>query len=329
MTIVNKKGGESTVKTASRILSSHSMAIILIIMVASISLLSDRFLQWNNIINLFRQIAVTGIVSVGLTYVMLADEIDLSGGSLAALSGVIVCKLLTAVPFFAQNSFVPLFGAILITALIAAVFGLFTGVLNTFFKIPSFIATMGMQYVYMGIALLMTNSYPVIGMPEGFGYLGRGYIGFIPTPIVLMILLFFIGWFMMKYTAFGRSFFAIGGNKEAAKLSGIPVKRNKVLMFGICGFAAGIAGIVLASRMFSGQPTAAANVSLEAIAAVTIGGTSAVAGKGKMWGSLFGALIMGIISNALDLLHISPYFQYVILGAVLVVAVAMDRLKEN
>lgn len=328
MTIIKKNSGETTAKAVFRAISSHSMAIILIVMVAGVSCMSDRFLTWDNMVNLFRQISVAGIVTVGLTFVMLADEIDLSGGSLAALSGVIACKLLTGVPVFSQNSAGSILGAILLTALIATTFGLITGIFNTYLKIPSFIATMGMQYVYMGIALLMTNAYPVIGMPDGFGYIGRGYIGPIPTPIVLMLIMFLIGWFTLKYTSFGRSFFAIGGNKEAAKLSGIPVKRNKVLMFGICGLAAGIAGVILASRMFSGQPTAASNVSLQAIAAVTIGGTSAAAGHGKMWGSLVGALIMGIISNALDLLQISPYFQFVILGSVLIFAVAMDRLKE-
>lgn len=327
--LFEKRKGETTAKAVIRTVSNYSLYIILILMVTLVSMVSDDFFTVDNFINLFRQISISGVAAIGMTFVMLIDEIDLSAGANAALAGVISCLLLREeLGLLSGMGYVGILLAVLIAVGISAISGAICGILHTFLKIPSFIVTLGVSYIYKGIALLLTNAYPVIGMIKEFEVIGRGYIGIIPIPIIIMFVLYFIAWFVLKYTKFGRAAYAIGGNDEAAQLSGIAVKRNKVLYFAIGGMAAGLAGVILASRMFSGQPTACANTGLEAIAAVTIGGTSAKAGRGKMWGTLLGSLIMGMISNALNIMKISPYYQFVALGAVLVVAVAIDKLKD-
>lgn len=327
--IFEKRKGETTAKAVVRNISNYSLYIMLILMITLVSMVSQDFFTVDNFVNLFRQISISGVAAIGMTFVMLIDEIDLSAGANAALSGVIACMLLKEdFGVLASHGYPGVLAAIIIAISISALCGAVCGVFHTYLKIPSFIVTLGISYIYKGVALLLTNAYPIIGMSEEFEVVGRGYIGGIPVPIVIMFILYFIAWFVLRYTKFGRSAYAIGGNMEAAQLSGIPVKRNKVLIFAIGGLTAGLAGVILASRMFSGQPTAGANTGLEAIAAVTIGGTSAKAGRGRMWGTLLGSLIMGMISNALNIMKISPYYQFVALGAVLVIAVAIDKLKD-
>ena len=318
--LFERRKGETSAKAVVRNISNYSLYILLILMITLVSMVSQDFFTVDNFVNLFRQISISGVAAIGMTFIMLIDEIDLSAGANAALAGVIACMLL--------KEEIGILAAIIIAIGISALCGALCGIFHTYLKIPSFIVTLGVSYIYKGAALLLTNAYPVIGMTEKFEVIGRGYIGKIPVPIIIMFVLYFIAWFVLKYTKFGRSAYAIGGNTEAAQLSGIPVKRNKVLFFAIGGLTAGLAGVILASRMFSGQPTACANTGLEAIAAVTIGGTSAKAGRGRMWGTLLGSLIMGMISNALNIMKISPYYQFVALGAVLVIAVAIDKLKD-
>ncbi|MDY3230529.1 MAG: ABC transporter permease [Clostridiaceae bacterium] len=327
--LFEKRKGETTAKAVVRNISNYSLYILLLLMITFVSMVSEDFFTVDNFINLFRQISISGVAAIGMTFVMLIDEIDLSAGANAALAGVIACMLLKEeFGMLAGYGYFGILASVVIAVGISAVCGAACGILHTYLKIPSFIVTLGVSYIYKGIALLLTNAYPVIGMTEKFEVIGRGYIGGIPVPILIMVILYFIAWFILRYTKFGRSAYAIGGNAEAAQLSGIAVKRNKVLMFAIGGLTAGLAGVILASRMFSGQPTACANTGLEAIAAVTIGGTSAKAGRGRMWGTLLGSLIMGMISNALNIMKISPYYQFVALGAVLVIAVAIDKLKD-
>ena len=167
------------------------------------------------------------------------------------------------------------------------------------------------------------------GLPEEFKMVGRGYMMGIPIPVVVMLICYIVGFFVLKYTKFGRSIYAIGGNLEAARLSGIPVSVNKVLIHTICGLTAGIAGVVLAARLFSGQPSAGNGMELDAIAAAVIGGTSTSGGKGRLWGTLLGALIMGIITNGMNLMNISTNWQYIMQGTIIIVAVGLDRIKNN
>ena len=251
-----------------------AILLILVVLVVILAFIRPVFLTPNNLLNIMRQVSIVAILGIGMTYVLISAEIDLSVGSLVALSGVVVAMML--------KSGVP---------------------------IPISI-----------LAGILTDSFKTFG---------RGYLAFIPIPVVIMAVCYIFGHSVLKYTKFGRSIFAIGGNIEAAKLSGIQVARNKVLIHTISGLTAGIAGVVLASRLFSGQPSAGNGLELDAIAACVIGGTSTSGGKGRLWGTLLGAVIMGIITNGMNLLSISTNWQYVMQGVIIIIAVGLDRIKSN
>lgn len=298
-----------------------AILVILAILVVGLTILKPIFISPDNLINVIRQVSITAIIGIGMTFVLIAGEIDLSVGSIAALSGIMVTMGL-------KNGF-PLVVAILMALAAGAVCGIANGSIHVYAKIPSFIVTMGMLNIARGVVLVITNSYPVTGLPDYFKLIGRGYVGFVPIPVLIMLVCYVIGYLVLKYTKFGRSIFAIGGNLEAARLSGISVNKNKILIYVICGITAAIGGIVLASRMFSGQPSAAEGLELDAIAACVIGGTSTTGGKGRIWGTFLGALIMGIITNGMNLLNISTNWQLIVMGAIIIIAVGLDRIKSN
>ena len=288
-----------------------AILLILVVLVVILAFIRPVFLTPNNLLNIMRQVSIVAILGIGMTYVLISAEIDLSVGSLVALSGVVVAMML--------KSGVPIPISILAGILVSVGCGFLNGAIHTFAKIPSFIVTMGMMNIARGIVLVITNSYPITGLPDSFK----------PIPVVIMAVCYIFGHSVLKYTKFGRSIFAIGGNIEAAKLSGIQVARNKVLIHTISGLTAGIAGVVLASRLFSGQPSAGNGLELDAIAACVIGGTSTSGGKGRLWGTLLGAVIMGIITNGMNLLSISTNWQYVMQGVIIIIAVGLDRIKSN
>jgi ribose transport system permease protein len=264
---------------------------------------------------------MVAIVGIGMTFVLIIGEIDLSVGHIACLSGIIVSICLRA----GMSIFVSVIAAIA-TGL---VLGLINGLVITYLSIPSFITTMGMDNIAYGIVLVITNAYPVTGLPESFKFLGRGYVGFIPFPVILMTICYVFAAIILKYVKFGRNMFAIGGNKEAAKLSGIAVEKNKVMIFAISGITAAFSGVILASRLFSGQPSSGNSFTMDAIASCVIGGTSTTGGKGRMWGTLIGALIMGIIDNGMTLLGISTNWQYIVKGAIIIIAVGLDQVRNK
>ena len=298
-----------------------AIVLILLVLIVILAIIKPVFLSAENLLNIMRQVTIVAILGIGMSYVLISAEIDLSVGSLAALSGIIVALTLKS----GWNM-----GICILLALLSSVFcGFLNGAIHTFAKIPSFIVTMGMLNIARGVVLVITNSYPITGLPAAFKVLGRGYLGPIPIPVIIMVVCYVIGYIVLKYTKFGRSIYAIGGNIEAARLSGIPVSRNKVLIHTISGLTAGIAGVVLASRVFSGQPGAGNGLELDAIAACVIGGTSTSGGKGRLWGTFLGALIMGIIANGMNLLNISTNWQLIMQGTIIIVAVGLDRLKSN
>lgn len=298
-----------------------AILFILLLLIMILAIIRPVFLTPNNILNIMRQVSIVAILGIGMSYVLISAEIDLSVGSLAALAGITATMSL--------KSGMGIGISIVFAIFISVCCGFLNGAIHTFARIPSFIVTMGMLNIARGIVLVMTNSYPVTGLPDSFKTLGRGYIGFVPIPVIVMIICYAIGYFVLKYTKFGRSIYAIGGNLEAARLSGIPVSRNKVLIHTISGLTAGIAGVVLASRLFSGQPGAANGLELDAIAACVIGGTSTSGGKGRLWGTLLGALIMGIITNGMNLMNISTNWQLIMQGVIIIVAVGLDRVKSS
>ena len=278
-----------------------------------LSIVSDKFLQKDNLINLIRQIAVTGITALGATFIILSGEIDLSSGSMIALMGCVSAALMMKAGLSVAGSFV-------LTLLIGALIGIMMGLTITKLCVPSFITTLGMQYVLQGAVLLLTNSKPITNLPEGFLALGRGYIGSIPIPAIIMLFVFIVGAFVLKYTKFGRNVLAVGENRNGARLSGISVNRVKITVFGVGGLLSALGGIVLAARLSSGQPTSGSDVTLQALAAVYVGGST----NGSIMTTLAGALIIGMI----NLLEVNAYWQKVVLGIIIIVAVAFDILRS-
>jgi ribose transport system permease protein len=298
-----------------------SIFLILVILVTGLAIARPVFLSIDNLLNIVRQVSMVSIIGIGMTFVLISGEIDLSVGSFAALSGIIAT--------YAMRSGLNIPISLICALLVAILGGFINGFFLTVCRIPSFIVTMGMLNIARGVVLVITNSYPITGLPESFAFIGKGYVGPIPTPVVIMGFCYLIGLFVFKYTKFGRNTYAIGGNKDAARLSGIPVLLNKIEIFMISGFVSGITGIILASRMFSGQPSAGSGMELDAIAACVIGGTSTTGGKGRLWGTLLGALIMGIINNGMNLLGISTNWQLIVKGAIIIIAVGMDQIKKE
>ena len=279
-------------------------------------ILTPHFLTVSNLLNVAQQTAINAIIAVGLTFVIISGGIDLSVGSLVAFSGVVLASLLQReVPL-------PLaLGACLVTGLAC---GLVNGLLITLGRLPPFIATLGVMSVARGGALLYTDGRPISGFAENFRWLATGEVLLVPAPVVLMVLVYAAAHFVLRRTRFGRYTFAIGGNEEAALLSGVDVRWNKTAVYAVSGALSALAGVVLTARLNSAQPIAGINYELDAIAATVIGGTSLLGGQGSVIGTLIGALIMGVLRNGLNLLGVSSFVQQVVIGAVIVLAVLMD-----
>jgi len=285
-----------------------------------LTVLSDRFLTVNNLLNVARQISINAIISVGMTLVILTGGIDLSVGSIVALTGSITAGLLVG-----GLGIMP---AILLGMIVGVLLGLFNGLLITRAEIPPFIATLGTMTVARGLTLVYTDGRPITGMEEAFRYLGGGYIAGIPVPVVIMISIFAIAYLMLKKTRLGRYIYAIGGNEEAARLSGINTKKILLSVYMLGGLLAGISGIIMASRLNSAQPTAGVSFELDAIAAVVLGGTSLSGGVGTIGGTLIGALIIGVLDNGLNLLNVSSFYQQIAKGLVILLAVFLDKKRK-
>lgn len=279
-------------------------------------ILTPHFLTVSNLLNVAQQTSINAIIAVGLTFVIISGGIDLSVGSIVAFAGVVMASLLeraVPVPVAVLGGLTAGFGC-----------GLINGALISWGKLPPFIATLGMMSVARGGALLYTDGRPVSGFGESFRWLATGEIAWVPVPILLMGAVYLISHFMLRRTPFGRYLFAIGGNEEAAVLSGVPVRPYKMLVYGVSGLLSGLAAVVLTARLNSAQPIAGINYELDAIAATVIGGTSLMGGQGSVVGTLIGALIMGVLRNGLNLLGVSSFVQQLVIGAVIILAVLMD-----
>lgn len=293
-------------------------ALVLLISIL-LTFLTDTFFTANNILNVLRQICVVSIIALGASFVVLGGEIDLSTGMAATFAGCNTALLMTK----AGMGLVP---AILISLLVGVVIGIIIGYIVALLGIPSFIGSLGIQYIIMGATLIFTNSMPVTGLPEDFLVIGRGYVAnVIPIPTIIMAIYFLIGFVALKYTSFGRSVIAVGENPVAAKLSGLNVLRTKIFMFAIGAFCAASAGIIQASRLSSGQPGSGGDLSLQALAAVYIGGTF----KGSMLNTLAGALAWGLINNGLNLMGVNAYWQKISLGIIIILSVLLDIVRAR
>ncbi|MCL5036530.1 MAG: ribose ABC transporter permease [Chloroflexi bacterium] len=279
------------------------------------------FTSLANTLNIARQISMITIISVGMTFVIISGGIDLSVGSIVAFTGVAAAIILNA-----THGNIPL--AIAGGLVAGILIGAFNGFIIARFKVPPFIVTLSTMIGFRGLVFLICGGRPVGNLPEPFYFLGGGYL-ILPVPILIMLLIIGGAWYLAKHTKFGRYTYAIGGNEEAARLSGINIRSMKVAIYSLCGLLSAISGLILASRLFSGDPKAGQLYELDAIAAVVVGGTSLSGGRGTILGTLLGALIIGVISNGLNLMGVESYTQNIIKGAVILIAVLLDQMRKK
>ena len=283
-----------------------------------LTILTPHFLTVSNLLNITQQTTINAIIAVGMTFVILSGGIDLSVGSIVALAGVVLGSALQAgLP-------VPL--AIALSLATGALSGLVNGLLITRGGLPPFIATLGMMSIARGLALMYTDGRPISGFDAGFRSLATGSGLMVPTPVILMVMIYIAAHFVLTRTTFGRYVYAIGGNEEATRLSGVRVAFNKTMVYVLAGITSAIAAVTLTARLNSAQPIAGMMYELDAIAATVIGGTSLLGGSGTVTGTLVGALIMGVLRNGLNLLGISSFLQQVVIGAVIIAAVLVDSI---
>ncbi|MBV1940296.1 substrate-binding domain-containing protein [Streptomyces sp. BV286] len=304
-----------------RLLLDNGALTALIILVIAMSALSGDFLTTDNLLNIGVQAAVTAILAFGVTFVIVSAGIDLSVGSVAALSA-------TVLAWTATSEGVPVWIAVILAVATGIVCGLVNGVLISYGKLPPFIATLAMLSVGRGLSLVISQGSP-IAFPDSVSHLGDTLGGWLPVPVLVMIVMGLITAVILGRTYIGRSMYAIGGNEEAARLSGLRVKRQKLAIYALSGLFAAAAGIVLASRLSSAQPQAAQGYELDAIAAVVIGGASLAGGTGKASGTLIGALILAVLRNGLNLLSVSAFWQQVVIGVVIALAVLLDTVRRK
>ncbi len=295
----------------------------LIVFSIIVSIINPRFLSIPNIMNVLRQTSVNSVIAIGMTLIILTGGIDLSVGSILAFCGAIMASLIGS----GLNSVI----AIILSLILGGVFGLANGVLVSKYKLQPFIVTLVTMTLLRGATLVFTNGKP-ISIPNGgdlFDNIGGGYIFGIPVPIYIMLVLFVIVNYILNNTKFGRYIYAVGGNEEATKLSGINTDKVKVYVYALGGFFAALAGVIVTSRLGSAQPTAGSGYELDAIAAVVLGGTSLSGGYGKIAGTALGAVIIGVLANALNLLDVSSYYQMMVKALVILIAVSIDKKSKK
>ncbi|RYH06293.1 ABC transporter permease [Tropicimonas sp. IMCC6043] len=304
------------------------MALVLICIILTFA--NEYFLTGRNIVNVLRQTSINGILAIGMTFVILTRGIDLSVGSVVALAGIVSASLATT------SSTAAVLGApyaapipLAVGIGVGLVAGWVNGVFVARYNVPAFVTTLGMLSAARGMALLYAGGKPVPALTDGYRFIGTGSILGIPMPIILFALVFLGAWFVLTSTRFGRQVYAVGGNPHAARVSGINVRRVRLLVYVISGGLAGIAGMILAARTGSALTQAGIAYELDAIAAVVIGGTSLSGGVGKVTGTLIGALLIAVVNNGLDLMGVESYYQQVIKGALIIAAVMLDRARHK
>lgn len=304
-------------------LAKWGIVLSLVILILAMSFLHPNFLSTANITNILRQVSINGILAVGMTFVILTAGIDLSIGSVLAFCGIVAGMLVTG-----ADPVNPLI-AVLAAMGAGALFGATNGLLVARFSVTPFVVTLGMLSMARGLTLLLSNGRPVPGLSEGFRWIGQGFILGVPVPVWIFLVVFLIAWITLRFTVFGRWIYAVGGNPKAARTSGIPTRTVIFSAYLIMGLLAGLAGAVLTARTTAGLPQAGIGYELDAIAAVVIGGTSLMGGVGSIAFTLVGVLIIGVIANGLDLLGVSSYYQEFVKGAIIVIAVLIDRSRNK
>ena len=309
-------------KNTMKYMSELTTVIALIILMAVITIINSNFLTANNLLNLLLQVTSNALIAFGMTFVILTGGIDLSVGSILALSSALTAGLL--------GSGMPVTLAILISLILGCSLGMMNGLLISYGKLAPFIVTLATMTIFRGATLVYTNGNPITkGLSDTFlfQFLGQGYIVGIPFPVIIMFIVFIVLYVLLHKTAFGKSVYAIGGNEKAAYISGVKLNKVKIIIYSISGIMASISGLIITSRLSSAQPTAGASYEMDAIAAVVLGGTSLSGGKGRILGTLIGALIIGVLNNGLNIIGVSAFWQQVVKGVVILIAVLIDRFK--
>lgn len=315
-----------------KFLSRFQSLLVLVLMVVAMSLLSDRFLTPANGWNIMRQISVNMCLSIGMTMIIVAGGIDLSVGSILALAGAITAGLIknpVPIPWLDIQLEFTVGGGILAGLAVGMFLGWFNGQMVTRVRIPPFVATLGMLSIARGLTMLWTQGFPITGLGDSFAIIGTANFLGAPVPVWIAGLLAVAFTIITNKTRFGRYIYAVGGNEQASRLSGLNVDRIKRQIYTLAGGLAAIAGLIVTSRLDSAQPNAGTGYELDSIAAVVIGGTSLSGGRGSIWGTVIGCLIIGVLNSGLVLLDVSPFWQQVVKGIVILLAVAIDRLKSD
>ena len=310
------------------ILLRYNFIVIFFALVIAATLLSDNFLTFRNISNLFQQASIVGIVAIGMTFVILTANIDLSVGSMVACGGMVSALLMAAG--------VPPALAVCAALIVGAVVGGLMGAISAYAQVPSFIVTLAGLVTIRGVTYLMSNGTPVGGLPRGFGHFGSLEIPLLPGsglhfPVlaVIFLLVCLIAALALRYTVTGEYIYATGGNAEAARLSGLPVRRIVTMVFAVSGLLAALAGVLLTARLRIGQPTAAQGLELDAIAAVVLGGTSLFGGRGGVVGTVFAVMLLQVLRNIFNLLGLGSFYQMTITGLIIIAAILLNRAIDN
>lgn len=304
------------------IMKKSGSLIGLVVLFVVIACLNSSFIDPGNLKNLLRQVSINALISFGMTFVILTGGIDLSVGSILALSSALMGS-------FIVGGLDPILG-IVVACIIGAALGAVNGLVITYGKVAPFIATLATMTIFRGMTLVYTNGNPISGLTENEAFLnfGQGYFLELPVPAVMMLIMFGILYFILHKTPLGRKTYAVGGNEKVSFIAGIKINRIKIFAYTVTGMLCGMAGAILTSRLNSAQPTAGTGYELDAIAAVVLGGTSLSGGKGRIVGTLVGALIIGTLNNGLNILNVSSFYQQVVKGIVILLAVLMDRKKS-
>lgn len=320
--LCNFQQGENKVKELTKKISSLTTVIALIALMVIIMLINPSFMTANNLLNLLLQVTANGFIAFGMTFVILTSGIDLSVGSILALSSAVSAGLIS------QGFPVPI--AIVIALILGGIFGMLNGVLIAYGKMAPFIVTLATMTIFRGATLVYSDGNPItkgLGDVFLFQFIGQGYVLGIPFPVILMFVVFLALYVLLHKTAFGKSVYALGGNEKAAYISGVKLNKVKILIYTISGIMASISGLIVSSRLSSAQPQAGSSYEMDAIAAVVLGGTSLSGGKGRLFGTLIGALIIGVLNNGLNIIGVSAFWQQVVKGIVIILAVLLDSFK--
>lgn len=303
--------------------NKYGTILILLFLIAIVTIVSPNFLAMNNIMNILQQISVNGLIALGMTFVILTAGIDLSVGSILALSGMVLGMMILS----GVNEVL----AILIVLVLGAVLGFTNGFFISKVKLEPFIVTLATMTMFRGITLIISDGIPAMGVTASapiLDFLSQGKLFGVPIPTIIFLVVFLVLMVLLQNTVFGKGVYAIGGNEEVARLSSVPTDKIKTSVYVISGIMSAFAGIILTSRLSSSQPTAGVGFELDAIAAVVIGGTSLAGGRGRIFGTLIGVLIIGVINNGLNIMGVSAFYQQFIKGLIILIAVVLDR-KSN